>query len=205
MLLPLLASAVLASVTPPGATAAPALAPASSAPAPQPPDARPASQPSIESLLQSQDPDRGADTDEDQAGLPAGPGPIPYGQLDGKAYDDALRNAAASARADAGPLDGGWTLAAVDGRRMYRFQLLDRGYGLGQAEGAWRDLDGGPRLQGSGFIDQIAYSGDQLTLRFYEADPNDEVLITLKASKAGGWSGQLLRHGEWTQVTFSRN
>ena len=200
MLLPLLASAVLASATP--SDAATAHATAISAPAPPPPTAPPASRPSIESLLQSQDQ---SSDDDDQAAPPTAPGPIPYGQLDGKASDDAQRNAAASARAEAGPLDGGWTLAAVDGRRMYRFQLLDRGYGFGQAEGAWRDLDGGPRLQGSGFIDQIAYSGDQLTLRFYEADANDEVLITLRASRAGTWSGQLLRHGQWTQVTFSRN
>ncbi len=161
------------------------------------------SAPTIDSLLQSASPD-GADTDEESAPGPQ-QGPIPYGQLQGKSYDDALKNAAGVARSGAGPLDGGWTLAAADGRRLYRFQLQGRGYGVMAAEGAWRDLDGGPRLQGSGFIDQVAYAGDQLMLRFHEAGPADEVVVAVKPNGEGAWPGRLWRRGAVTQVTFRRD
>ena len=194
MLLPLFASAALAAGSPGGAADAPAPA--------APPAAAPA--PTIDSLLQPPAGYNSTDTDED-AGTPAPKGPVPYSQLDGKAYDDALKNAAVVARQAAGPLDGGWTLASADGRRLYRFQFDGRGYGLMEAEGAWRDLDGGPRLKGSGFLDQIGYAGDQLMLRFYEADPADEVVVTVKPAGTGAWSGQLRRHGAVTQVTFRKD
>ena len=183
LLLPLFASAILAS--------SPAAAPT---PTPTPM--------SIDGLLKSQD--QAADSEDEAPAAPA-QGPVPYGDLDGKAYESALKSAAAAARAAAGPLDGGWTLAAADGHRMYRFQFLDRGYGFSQAEGAWRDLDGGARLQGSGFVDQVGYSAEQLVLRFYESGQSDEVLITVKPSRTGAWAGQLLRHGAWTQVVFTRD
>ena len=209
MLLPLLASAVLAAAAPapaPGVTA-PVAAPPSApppttlaAPAPAPPT-RP---PSIDSLLKSQGANQTTDTDED-AGSARPQGPVPYSELDGKAYDSALRSSAAAARAAAGPLDGGWTLADADGRRMYRFQFQDRGYGYSLAEGAWRDLDGGPRLQGSGFVDQVNFSKDELILRFHETDSSDEVLITVKLARTGTWEGLLLRRGSFTQVVFKRD
>ena len=194
MLLPLFASAALAAASPDGAAGGPAPGP--------PPAGAPA--PTIDSLLQAQAGADGVDTDED-AVTSSPQGPVPYSQLDGKAYDDALRNAASVARLAAGPLDGGWTLAAADGRRLYRFQFQGHGYGQLEADGAWRDLDGGPRLKGSGFVDQIGYAGDQLLLRFYEADPADEVVVTMKPTGNGAWSGQLRRHGAVTPVTFSRD
>jgi hypothetical protein len=210
MLLQLLASAVVAASSAPDPASPPA-SPAGSAttPAPAPSSSpqpfAPASQtPSIDSLLKRQNAEQSTDT-EDDSGASQPQGPIPYSQFDAKAYDSALANAAAAARASAGPLDGGWTVAATDGHRMYRLQFLDHGYGYSQAEGAWRDLDGGPRLKGSGFVDQVNYSTDQLTLRFHESDPGDEVLITVKPSRSGAWEGQLLRHGAWTQVTFRRD
>lgn len=194
MLLPMFASAALAAASPGGtADALAPSAPAAAAPAP-----------TIDSLLQPPAGYNSTDTDED-AGTPAPQGPIPYGQLDGKAYDDALKNAAAVARQAAGPLDGGWSLAAADGHRLYRFQLQGHGYGLLEAEGAWRDLDGGSRLKGSGFLEQVGYAGDQLMLRFYEADPADEVVVTVKPAGTGPWSGQLRRHGAVTQVTFRKD
>lgn len=206
MLLQLLASAVVAASSAPDLAPPPAV-PAAAATAPAPADASPppaAPAPSIDSLLKRQNADQSSDA-EDDAGAAQPRGPVPYSELDGKAYDSALANAASAARANAGPLDGGWTLATADGHRMYRFQFLDHGYGYSQAEGAWRDLDGGPRLQGSGFVDQVNYSAAQLTLRFHETDAGDEVLITVKPSRSGTWEGQLLRHGSWTQVTLRRD
>ena len=185
MLLPLFASAVMAAASPEGA----------------PPAAPP---PSIDSLLESQTGPGTTDTDE-EPGTPAPQGPVPYSQFDGKAYDDALRGSAIAARAAAGPLDGGWTLAAADGRRLYRFQFVGHGYGLSDAEGAWRDLGGGARLKGSGFVDQVGYAGEQLTLRFYETSASDEVLVTMKPGANGVWTGELRRGGAVIQVSFHRD
>jgi hypothetical protein len=205
MLLPLLSSAVLA--------AAPASAPgdAASVPTPTPPTASapaaPAPQaaptPTIDSILRGGS-SQSSDTDEDSA-PPAPQGPVPYNQIDGKAYDDALRSAAAAARAAAGPLDGGWTLATADGHNLYRFQFLDRGLGFGQAEGAWRNLEGGERLRGSGFVDQVGFTGEQLMLRFRETQAADDVVVTVKPNGASAWTGQLYRHGAVTPVTFRRD
>jgi len=189
MLLPMIASAVLNAATPSP---------------PRPPAGAPANTPSIDSLLQPPG-DGSTDTDEEPGAPPPQQGPIPYGEIDGKAYDQALKGAAGASRAAAGPLDGGWILASADGHRMYRFQFLDHGYGFSQAEGAWRDLDGGRRLQGSGFVDQIAYASDRLVLRFHEAGSGDEVLVTVKPAGAGTWSGQLLRGGAFTQVFLRRD
>ena len=188
MLLPLLVSAVVAAAAPPQGTVRQAAPPAQAPP-------------SIDSLLQ---PPGDQSTDED-AGSARTQGPVPYGELNGKAYDDALKGAAAAARAAAGPLDGGWILADVDGRRLYRFQLQGRGYGSTEAEGAWRDLDGGPRLKGSGFVDQVGYAADQLTLSFHENGDPDAVVVTVKPVSSGGWSGLLRRRGEITQVIFRRD
>ena len=116
-----------------------------------------------------------------------------------------MRGAAAAARAAAGPLDGGWTLATADGHSLFRFQFLDRGLGLSLAEGAWRDLDGGERLQGSGFVDQVGYTGDQLMLRFHETQGPGDVVVTVKPNGAAPWTGQLYRHGAVTPVTFRRD
>lgn len=197
MLLALLASAV--------AVAAQAAAPAAPSPSPlaAATDAA-AKPPTIESLLQGGSPGQSTDTDE-EPGAAATSGPVPYGELDGKAYDRALKGAAAAARAQAGPLDGGWTLADEDGRNIYRFQFVDRGAGMGLAEGAWRDLRGGLRLKGSGFVSQVAYEGQQLTLRFYETDASDEVVVAVKPSGEGAWTGELRRHGDATPITFRKD
>lgn len=184
---------------PPSADSLPAAAPA--------PPAAPAQQPSIDSILQSLSaPGQATDGEEDaDQAPPAAPGPTPYQQLDVKAYDQAIRETAAAARARGGPLQGGWTLAGADGQALYRFQFADQGLGLGLAEGAWRDLNGGPRLEGSGFIELVGYDGDKLMLRFYESGPDDPVLVTVKPSATGAWSGQLQRKGSATPVSFKRD
>ena len=104
----------------------------------------------------------------------------------------------------AGALDGGWTLAGSDGQRLYRFQFVGHG-GLEQADGAWRDLNGGARRAGSGFIDQVAFTGDRLMLRFYESDPADEVVVTVKPSGSGAWPGELRRRGVILTITFKKD
>ena len=120
------------------------------------------------------------------------------------AYDSALKGAAQSAQSSQGPLDGGWTVVGRDGEKLYRLQFADRGLGLGLAEGAWRDLKTNARLMTSGFIANVAYDGVQLTLKFFQADANDQVVVTLKPA-SGGWSGQLVRRGVATAVVLRRS
>ena len=76
---------------------------------------------------------------------------------------------------------------------------------LETADGAWRDLNGGPRLAGSGVVDQVAFAGDWLMLRFHESDSADEVVVTVKPAGAAGWPGALRRHGQAVQVTFKKD
>ncbi len=120
-----------------------------------------------------------------------------------QAYDSAIRGAAQSAQQTQGPLDGGWTVQSREGEKLYRLQFVDRGLGLGLAEGAWRDLKANARLQTSGFIANVVYDGAQLTLKFVQSDPTDTVLVTLKPS-GSGWSGQLVRRGVATAIILRR-
>ncbi len=205
MFLPLLLTAALAMASPSASPPPAATPPPSGAAIPTTPTPTPGGT-SIDSILQGLS-GTGQETDtEDESGRTAPPpGPTPYDQLDAKAYDQALRAAAEAARTRTGPLDGGWTLAGQDGRDLYRFQFADRGQGLALAEGAWRDLDGGPRLEGSGFISQVGYDGDKLMLRFYETGPDDLVVVTLKPSPGAPWSGQIWRKGAVAPVQFKRD
>ena len=134
--------------------------------------------------------------------VPVAPPPMTAAAMS-DAYDAAIKGAARSAQTAQGALDGGWTVIGRDGEKLYRLQFADRGLGLGLAEGAWRDLKSNARLMTSGFIANVAYDGVQLTLKFFQADPNDQVVVTLKPA-LGGWSGQLVRRGVATAVTLRR-
>jgi hypothetical protein len=188
--------------------------PGPEAPAPQ---AAPAAPASIESILQNENAS-GQTTDvEDQpaapaaptapatAPVPAPPAGTPYADIDSKAYGEAILAAARTAQAMQGPLDGGWNVAGADGKRIYAMRMVDHGQGPGAAEGAWRDLQAGPRLAGSGFISSIGYDGGKLMLRFYESGPDDLVVLTVTPSVAGAWTGELWRKGAVAKVTFSRD
>lgn len=206
----LFASAVIAAAPAPPAAGAPVAAPAAATPAsPTPPPATTAPQ-SVDAILQGLSAlGQTTDTEEDSGAAPgpASPpqsGPTPYDQLDAKLYDKAILDLAAAARSRSGPLEGGWTLAGGDGQALYRFRFVDRGLGYGLAEGAWRDLNGGPRLKGSGFISLIGYDGGQLTLSFYETGPDDPVIVSLRPASDGNWSGTLVRKGAARPILFKR-
>jgi hypothetical protein len=104
----------------------------------------------------------------------------------------------------AGALDGGWTLTASDGQRLYRFQFVGHGP-YEPADGAWRDLAGGPGLKGSGFIDQVGFTGDKLTLRFFEEAAGGQVEISVKPAGSAPWSGELRRGATVTTVTLKKD
>ena len=138
--------------------------------------------------------------EDDQPGAPAAPvpapaptaptapgNPAPYTDLDAKAYAEAILAAAKQAQAMQGPLDGGWSLTGPDGRRMYSFRMVDQGQGMGVAQGAWRDMQAGEGPATSGFVASVGYDGDKLMLRFYEAGPDDLIVLTVKPSSAKNW------------------
>lgn len=195
MILAVFASALFAA-----AADAPAAPPPAAAPQAAAPPAAAAPPPSIDSILQgASGPDQTTDSEEETG---ATTGPTPYDRLDVKAYDRAVRESAAAAHARGGLLDGGWTLAGADGRALYRFQFVERS--SGETEGAWRDLNGGPGLQGSGVLSAVGHDGERLMLRFYEAGPDDPVVVTVKPDAAGAWSGELSRKGSTTPVLLKR-
>ena len=102
-----------------------------------------------------------------------------------------------------GPLDGGWTVTGADGKRLYSLRLVDHGLGMGQAEGAWRDLAiTGPGA--AGIIASVSYDGDKLSFRFFETGPDDPVTLNVRPASDKDWPGELWRHGAPARVTFSR-
>jgi hypothetical protein len=202
VLLALVFASALAAAEPsqaPAAEPAPPTAPAAQTPA------------SIEDVLEKLRKASPGDGDEQGAEPPPAPTPpppplrrpSPYADLDARAYADAILASARTAQAMQGPLDGGWALSSEDGRRIYSFRFADRGQGMSQAEGAWRDLQS-EAGQASGFISQVGYDGEKLMLRFYEAGPEDLVVLTLKPVGAGAWPGELWRKGAVTRVMLAR-
>lgn len=190
-------------------------APATQAPAPAANQSAPTTPaPSIDSILKDQ---RQSGEDDEQSAAPnalvpapapiapAVPGgPAPYSDLDSKAYGEAILAAARAAQALQGPLDGGWSLTDSRGRRMYSFRMVDQGQGMGLAQGAWRDLQAGEGPATSGFVASVGYDGDKLMLRFYEAGPDDLIVLTVKPSSGKDWPGEFWHNGAVAKVTFSR-
>ena len=115
------------------------------------------------------------------------------------AYDTRLKSSYASAQGFQGPLDGGWTLAVRNAGDLYALQLVDRADRL---EGAWRDLRRKGALGGSGLVDDIQRSGQDLTLRF--AVEGGTVIAVLHGTEDGRWSGELTEHGASRPVVLRR-
>lgn len=193
--------------------AAAAVAAAEPTPAPAPAEAAA----SIDSILQKLEKPAAADADEQgeeappappqpQPELRTTPGGTPYADLDARAYADAILASARTAQSMQGPLDGGWSLSSEEGRRIYSFRFSDRGQGMSLAEGAWRDLQqgAGAGVAASGFISSVGYDGEKLMLRFYEAGPEDLVVLTVKPANDGAWRGELWRKGAITKVLFAK-
>lgn len=111
------------------------------------------------------------------------------------AYESRLRASFASAQGFQGPMDGGWVLADIAGRELYRFQLADRGRGV--VEGAWRDPRRPGQPDASGFIDRIERTGSTIVLSF------DGVRATLQGSGVA-LSGEVENRAGRTPATMRR-
>ena len=110
-------------------------------------------------------------------------------------YDSRIRASFAAAEGFQGPLDGGWTLAADDGRGLYALQLVDK---RDRLEGVWRDLRRKGAIDASGLVDDIQRQGSDLVVRFAAAT------ATLHGAPDGGWSGDLAEGGKRWKVTLRR-
>ena len=189
--------------------APPAPAPERDAPPPQvspPPAAPPVSPP---------DPD----SEEAEDALPAAPvpytpqivaprAPAPYRPSASQSYtydgyDDRLRSSFASAQGLLGTLDGSWVLADAAGRRLFAFQLVDKGSSDGAVEGVWRDLRRTPTPTSSGLIGTIHRIGGQLTMSF-AASRGGFTTVTLDRSIDGSWGGRIAEPSGESAVSMRR-
>ncbi|MCC7267570.1 MAG: hypothetical protein IT546_09565, partial [Caulobacteraceae bacterium] len=118
-------------------------------------------------------------------------------------YDDRLRSSFASAQGLLGALDGGWTLTDASGRRLFAFQLVDKGASDGLIEGVWRDLRRTPTPASSGLIGTIHRIGGQLTMSF-AASRGGFTTVTLGRSIDGSWGGRLSEPAGESAVTLRR-
>lgn len=186
-------------------TAPPATPPASEiSPQTPPPPAAPA-------------PDPNADEAEDSspaAPVPYAPqivpprAPTPYRPSASQSYtyegyDDRLRSSFASAQGLLGTLDGGWVLTDASGRRLFAFQLVDKGSSDGLVEGVWRDLRRTPTPTSSGLIGTIQRIGGQLTMSF-AASRGGFTTLTLNRGIDGSWGGRLSEPAGESAVSMRR-
>ncbi|MDO9222539.1 MAG: hypothetical protein Q7U20_02390 [Caulobacter sp.] len=118
-------------------------------------------------------------------------------------YESRIRASVAAAQGLQGPLDGGWTVRSTYGVAVLSLQLVDRGNGYGQLEGAWRSLDG--PVSKVGLIDSLDRQPVTLTIRITKAPGKPTVVLSLTPAADGGWSGDI--QDEWGvhPVTMRRN
>lgn len=170
---------------PPSAAVPP---PAGTAPPPRPRVAAPAPRPGL---------DRPVMLDETGRSPDGPPTPVDLG------YEMRIRGSAASAQGLQGPLDGGWTVRSTYGQPVLALQLVDRGQGYGQLEGAWRGLDGRPGKVG--LIDSLDRQPGTLTIRITRAPGARTTVISLAPASDGSWSGQIMDELGVHPVSMKRN
>lgn len=184
---------------------------------PAPEVSRPAAPPPPLSAQPGSPPDPNSEEAEDA--LPAAPvpyapqivpprAPAPYRPSASQSYtydgyDDRLRSSFASAQGLLGALDGGWVLSDASGRRLFAFQLVDKGSSDGVVEGVWRDLRRTPTPTSSGLIGTIHRIGGQLTMSF-AATRGGFTTLTLDRSIDGSWGGRISEPSGESAVSMRR-
>lgn len=118
-------------------------------------------------------------------------------------YEMRIRGSAASAQGLQGPLDGGWTVRSTYGVAVLTLQLVDRGGGYGQLEGAWRSFDG--QVSKVGLIDSLDRQPATLIIRITKAPGKPATVLNLAPTSDGGWAGEVSDEYGVHQVTMRRN
>ncbi|MFA7261940.1 MAG: hypothetical protein WC068_02865 [Caulobacter sp.] len=118
-------------------------------------------------------------------------------------YEMRIRGSAASAQGLQGPLDGGWTVRTDAGAAVLSLQLVDRGQGYGQLEGAWRSLDA--PMSRVGLIDSLDRQPAVLTIRITRAPGKPTLVLSLTPASDGGWRGDLMDERGVRPVVMTRN
>ncbi len=118
-------------------------------------------------------------------------------------YESRIRASVASAQGLQGPLDGGWTVRSTYGVAVMSLQLVDRGNGYGQLEGAWRTLDG--PVGKVGLIDSLDRQPAVLTIRITKGPGKPVTVLSLAPMSDGSWAGDIMDEYGVHQVTMRRN
>ena len=118
-------------------------------------------------------------------------------------YEMRIRGSAASAQGLQGPLDGGWTVRSAYGVPVLSLQLVDRGNGYGQLEGAWRSLDG--PVGRVGLIDSLDRQPVILTIRITRSPGKPTLVLSLTPATDGSWTGEVMDEWGVHPVTMKRN
>jgi len=109
-------------------------------------------------------------------------------------YELRVKGSVAAAQSLQGPLDGAWRVTGADGSEIYALQLVDKAGGLGELEGAWRDVRRPGSVGSTGLIEELRREGDDIVVRFSPRVGRSSVL-TLRPSGYERWSGQLVENG----------
>ena len=118
-------------------------------------------------------------------------------------YETRIRASVAAAQGLQGPLDGGWIVRSAYGVAVLSLQLVDRGNGYGQLEGAWRSLDG--PVSKVGLIDSLDRQPATLTIRITRSSSKPTVVLSLTPASDGSWSGEITDEYGVHTVTMKRN
>lgn len=118
-------------------------------------------------------------------------------------YESRIRGSAAASQGLQGPLDGGWTVRTEAGAPVLSLQLVDRGNGYGQLEGAWRSLDASAGKVG--LIDSLDRQPAILTIRITKFPGKPTTVLSLTPASDGSWRGELMDDHGVRPVVMKRN
>lgn len=109
-------------------------------------------------------------------------------------YEMRVKGSIAAAQNLQGPLDGGWRVTGPDGAQLYALQIVDKAGGLGELEGAWRDVRRSGAVGSTGLIEDLRHDGGEMVIRFSPKGGQSSVL-TLRQAGETRWSGELAENG----------
>jgi hypothetical protein len=121
----------------------------------------------------------------------------------GSPVDQRISSSYEAAQALQGELDGAWVLTDLEGRELYRLQIVDPPGPRPRLEAAWRGLTGPASIDASGPADIARPTASALRLGFSRG--GSAVRIDLRRGGAGSWSGRLIEQGRVLRVTLRRS
>ncbi len=120
-------------------------------------------------------------------------------------YDTSIWSAYSAKENQIGTLEGSWVVADTTGRKLVGLELRNDNIVSGRLEGAWRSMLAGFGLNGSGFVQDVSVTGNELEVNYFAGKSRAPTILQMHKDASGTWRGSLLdTSGKKTSVIMTR-